>query len=436
MNKTMLMRYGALALTGLLAVGAPLLRAQESEQLTLKRAVELALQNSREVALARAEYDAAAKAVDFNRSFFLPNLYTGSGAAYTNGFPQTPGGAAPSLFNLSYVQALFNAPARGQLRAAEQRREARRLAMEQARAGVILRTLSACLELGMARGSLQLLGKQRESAQKIAAFTRERAGQGLELAVEVTRADLSVARIALRMAQLGSREEALEAELHALTGLPPARRLETAPEELQVGQQRPPGELIDLALTNDLELQQAEYERRAREQRVEGERGGYWPSVDLVGEYSILSRLNNYDEFFRRFQRHNLNVGVQVKIPIFSSQTSAAVALARSELAVAEADLNNRRAGIESAVRRQAGRVRELEAGREVARLELKLAQENVLVLQARFEEGRASLRDLEAARLEESDRWLAFLDAGFDYQQAQLELFKSTGQLAGMFQP
>jgi outer membrane protein len=194
-------------------------------------------------------------------------------------------------------------------------------------------------------------------------------------------------------------------------------------------------QLINLAVANNFELRQAEYERRAREHRLKGERGAYWPSVDLVGEYTVLSRINNYDEFFKKFQRHNVNVGIQIRIPIFSAQTSAAVELARSQLSAAEIDLKNRRADLEMEVRRQVGRVRELGAMREVARLELKLAQENVRVLQARFEEGRASLRDLESARLEENDKWLAFLDADYQHQQAQLEVLKTTGQLAQVFQ-
>ena len=72
----------------------------------------------------------------------------------------------------------------------------------------------------------------------------------------------------------------------------------------------------------------AEMERQARLDELKGQRGGYWPTVDLVGQYMVLSKINNYDQYFRTFQRNNLNVGVQVQIPIFASRTSAAVALA------------------------------------------------------------------------------------------------------------
>ncbi len=77
----------------------------------------------------------------------------------------------------------------------------------------------------------------------------------------------------------------------------------------------------------------------------------------------------------------------------------------------------------------------ELDATREVARLDLKLAQETVELVQARFDQGRATLQEIEQARLDESDKWIAFLDADFAKEQAQLTLLQATGQLAKVLQ-
>lgn len=79
--------------------------------------------------------------------------------------------------------------------------------------------------------------------------------------------------------------------------------------------------------------------------------------------------------------------------------------------------------------------MRELSATREVARLDLKLAQETMELSQAKFEQGNLTLRDIEQSRLDESDKWVAFLDADFALQQGQLSLLQSTGQLAKVFQ-
>lgn len=416
----------------LTATGA---RAQEPEPLTLKRVVALAVQNSRELALARIQYAVAKDSARFDRAAFLPNLYTGSGAAYTYGFPQTPSGGAPSVFNLAYEQAFFNRPLRGAVRAAEERAEGQRLGYEQTRDAVILHAASAFLELAKVRRSLDLLRTERESAQKVLEVTRERAGAGLELPIEITKAELTQARIEQRVIALEGREEDLEEELRNLTGLPSDRRIELSSEEWAPGPEPSAAEMVEQALANNPSLKIAERERLARQHILNGERGRYWPSIDIVGQYSLFSKVNNFEQFFRNFQRNNVNVGVAVRIPIFSSRASAAVALARSQLQEAEVNVGNRRAALATEVREQARRSRELDAAREVARLELKLAQEDLGIVQAKFGQGRANLAELEQARLDESEKWLAFLDAEFDRQRAGLELLKTTGQLAQVFQ-
>jgi len=406
-------------------------RQVPKEAFTLRRAVALAQQNSRELALARAQLTVAERTAALNRSDFRPNLFTGSGAAYTNGFPL----GAPTAFNLSYVQTLFNAPMRGELRAAEQRAEIKRLSVDQMRDAVILRTAAAYLELVQVRSALDLLRKERSSAQKIVDVTRERAGAGVELPIEVTRSQLTAAEIEQRIVQLEGREENLEGELRGLTGLPPGEPIEVAEERLPQEPEQSTSELVALAMANSLELKEAERERLAQKERVRGEKGGYYPSLDIVGQYGLFTRFNNYDEFYNRFERHNVSFGIKLNIPIFSARTSAAVSLAESQLRAVEIDLQKKRNDVELEVHQKSRAAREADATREVARLALQLAQENLRILQARFEEGRVNLRDLEKARLEEMDRWREFLNADFSRQRTQLELLKSTGQLARVFQ-
>src|SRR5207247_1952840 len=78
--------------------------------LTLKRAIELALQNSKEIQVAKIQASVADRAAQITKAQFMPNLYAGSGAGYTYGIPETPGGRAPSIFNVSYTEQVFNEP--------------------------------------------------------------------------------------------------------------------------------------------------------------------------------------------------------------------------------------------------------------------------------------------------------------------------------------
>jgi len=124
-----------------------------------------------------------------------------------------------------------------------------------------------------------------------------------------------------------------------------------------------------------------------------------------------------------------------VRVPIFSAQIRANISLAQVNLDAARANLSNKRAELSADVRQKTRKVRETDAAKEVARLELQLAQQNVAVLQAQFGEGKLNLRDMEKARLEENDKWMAYLDANFQKQQAQLDLLKTAGQLDKVWQ-
>jgi len=412
-------------------------QAQETEKLTLRQAVTLALQNSRELALARVQFTVAKNAAGVDRAEFRPNLYTGSGAAYTNGFPATPSGQAPSIFNMSYTQAVFNLPLRGQLKAAEDRAESRRLEMERTKGEVIVRTASAYLELAKVRHSLELLRSQEASAEKILGVTRERAAAGQELPIEITRGELTLARVRERIIRLEGRDEILTQQIRNLTGMPDGATLAVETEEPSFATEDQERDLVRQALESSPLIKEAEFERSAREHIWKGEKGGYWPTVSIVGQYQVLAKFNNYNQFFQpgSFQRNNITVGVDVHIPIFSAKTSANVALAKSQLQEAELALGNKRQEVSLDAKQKARNVRELDATREVARLDLKLAQESLQLMQAKFDQGRATLRDIEQARLDESDKWVAFLDADFARQQGQLTLLQATGQLAKVFQ-
>lgn len=405
-------------------------QAPPAISLTLKRTLELALQNSKDIKIARIQASVADRAAMIGKADFLPNLYVGSGAGYTYGIPETPGGRAPSVFNMTYTEQVFNLPLRGAAKEQEEQAKAQKILLEDARSSVIAGTATGYLELAKVRHSLDLLRKEGESADKIVGVTQERAGEGFELPMEITRAQLTKAQVTQRILQLEARQEELETYLRDQMGLPSEQQFDLAVDDLPGAAEQEGANLVAMAMENNTDIRLAQSDVRAKEFRYKGEKGGYWPTLELVSVYSLLANFNNYDQFFRTFQRNNYNVGVQVQMPIFSARTKAAVGLADVNLQVARATLDNKKNQVSAVVKKKTRHLREMDAAKEVARLQLQLAQQSAAALQAQFEEGKSSLRDLERAHLEESDRWMAYLDATFQRQQAQIELLRTAGQI------
>ena len=430
------LRKSFATLLALFVLGAVLpARAQEDQKLSMREAVALALQNSRDLALARVQYTVALNEAGVDRSAFRPNLYTGSGAAYTYGFP-TIGGGPPAVFQLNYNQAIFDPVLKAQQQAAEDHAKNMKLEIDRARDDVIVRTAVAYLELAEVRHSLELLRKEQVSAEKILGVTRDRVAANQELAIEVTRSELTAARVQQRIIKLESRDETLTQRIRDLTGVADTQSIEVDTGEPSFATDMQEAELANLAIQSDRGIQEAENDRLARQHILRGAKLSYWPTLSVIGQYSVLSNFNNYTKYYSgQYQANNFAVGVQVSIPLFSARTRANVALAKSELQLSELSLGNKRQEVRQDVLQKQRDVRELQATYEVARLDLKLAQETVELTQAKFDQGGATLRDIEQVRLDESDKWVAFLDADFARQRSQLTLLQATGQLAKVFQ-
>ena len=400
--------------------------------LTLKRCIDLALQNSKDIQLAKIQARVADNAEQLTKSAFLPNLYAGSGAGYTYGLPETPGGRPPSVFSLTYTQEVLNGPLRGLQRQQQEQAKAQRLVLEDTRNAVIERVAMSYLELVKVRHSLELLRKEKESAGKIVGVTQERQSEGYELPTEVTKAQLTQARVIERILQLEGREDELQVYLRDQLGLAPDQPIEVTPEDLPGSAEQEGANLIAMASEGNVSLAFAESDVKGKELRLAGERKGYWPTLQLVSIYDVLAKYNfqNYTNIYQNFRYNNLNAGINVNVPIFSSNTRANIALAQANLDAAKLNLASKRTQVSADVRQHSKKVQEMDAAKEVARLELQLAQQNLAVLQSQFGEGKANLRDVEKARLDENEKWMTYLDANFQRQQAQLELLRIAGQL------
>src|SRR5512146_2732950 len=96
------MRTSAVLL--LLASGA----VAEVRPMTLRQAVETAIAQNPDVALARLDAEKARQGIRVARDPFTPRITAGSGLAYSNGFPMSIEGSAPSIFEARAIQFLYN----------------------------------------------------------------------------------------------------------------------------------------------------------------------------------------------------------------------------------------------------------------------------------------------------------------------------------------
>ena len=124
-----------------------------AEQLTLKRAVELALNHSPAAGQITADEQRADASFREARNQYLPQLMIGSGLGDTWGYPLSLEGSAPSLFNVTAQSSIINMALRDYIRAARSEAKATQLGSRDQRNQIIQETVLAYMELVRSKSS-------------------------------------------------------------------------------------------------------------------------------------------------------------------------------------------------------------------------------------------------------------------------------------------
>jgi outer membrane protein TolC len=391
-----------------------------------KRAIELAIRNSSTMGTATAEVSRLSALYRESRDQYIPQLYLGSGLAYSFGFPL----GEPSIFKVSSTSLLLNQAQREFIRATRADVRAATEIKEDKKNQVILETALAYSELDKNRSSINILRQQETAALKFEQIEQQRIQAGVDPAIEVTRAKLNTARIRLKIAEFNAGSDTLRARLSQLTGLP-ARELETVTESIprlpEVSQDE---DLATRAVNFSPAVKSAQEIAWAKLFQARGEHKALYPAVDLVGQYARFTKYNNYDLYYKQFRRNNGAIGVEIRFPFLNKGQRD-----RSEATYAEAlrsrrEVDTAKEQVSTETLKLQRSIAQLNAARDVAKLEYQLAQNSTETMQTKVDAGQATLRDQQQAQLDENDKYSALLDSTYSLERAQMQLLKQTGDL------
>jgi outer membrane protein len=397
--------------------------------LDFHRAVELAAQHSAAVAIASADQEKARAAYLEMRSAYLPQLIMGSGLGYTAGFPLSMEGAAPSIFNVTSQQFLINPAQRWFVRSAQAQWNASAISREDQRKQAIMDASLAYAELAKVNSQLQSLVQQEQSAQKLVSIESDRVQAGIDNPVLLTRAKLDEARTRMRSAELEGAALQLRRQLADLTGLP-TQEIEPVADSIPAIPDNTAVDVGSAAATTSERVKLAQEQVRATDFRAKGEHRQNWPAIDLVSQYALLAKFNNYETYYKAFQRNNVTVGVAIRFPFlnFSQNARAKQADAEAVKAVRQSDVVRSQVTTE-AIRLQTA-TKQLAAARDVAQYDYELARADTSAAEANIQAGKATIADQMTARVTEQQKFDAMLDATYQMQKAEIELLRATGEL------
>ncbi len=422
-------RIHKLSLVVLVLLPASLL----AEPVTLRQAVELALKHATGMSIAADDQQHAAASYRELRNSYIPQLNAGAGIGWSDGFPLSLEGSAPSLFNVNAQSALINPALKDFIRAAQSDIVVSTLQTKDQRNQVIQDTVLSYAELAGWEQRLSHLREAMTAAEQMERAVAQRVKEGVDSEIEGSKARLSVARVRLRMAEASGSADVLREHLSRLTGLQTASLeidLDSVPALPVVKPEQPDTESLTKATDENPTVQAAVEHARAQYLRVKGEQRSLWPSIDFAAQYALLATYNNYDAYYTHFQPNNATVGVAIHLPFLNLAQHERVKEAESEARKATKQAEAARNQVSEETLRLQRSVTQLQDARDVAELEYEIAQSNVAATRTRMDSSTATIHDLGDAEAQASERWIKVQDVTIQLERSQVELLRATGDL------
>jgi len=400
----------------------------EVHPMTLRQAVDRAVQQNPDITLARLEEENARHAVGVAKDPFSPRVNVGSGLAYSNGFPLS----APSIVQAHASQYLFNRQQSYSIAAAKEQARGAGFGVAGKRDEVAYRTTALYLDAERAARILALSRKDAESQQKVLETIQAQVKEGRVLPLAEKQAAYALARSRQIAEDLDADRAFSETALAIAVGFSAEDRVRPV-EEQRLPPAMPESEdrAVQSALESNQDLRRLQSQIAAKGLEMRSEKAARLPRVDLVAQYALFAKFNHYEDYYRTFQRNNGQIGVSFQLPVFSGPgIGEQLGQTQTEISHLKVELNNARNRISADLQQSFRDVHKSETAAEVARLDLEVAREQLSVNLAQMQEGRLSLRQVEESRILENAKWIAFYESQFVLEKAKWNLLRLTGDL------
>jgi outer membrane protein TolC len=403
-------------------------------QVSLTTVVEMAQQNSTAVKLANADLQRAQAALGQTQDAYIPNFVIGSQIGYSHGFPT----GQPSVGNASMQSLVLSFSQRQYTKAARAGVEAANLSLKDAKEQVALDASTAYIEMDTVSSELAAVSEQEQNAARLVAIEEQRTEAGIDPLSSLLQTKLTAAQLKLSRLHLETRSATLSTQLAVLTGLPVASIVPdhaSIPDIPAVSADEAPRTLLGIQSSNAL----------ARSKLLEAKGADLaWrrPSIGFGAVYNYDSNeLNSYSTYYKNFTPNNVSFGLQISVPFFDFAVRAKAKVSAAEALRAKVEAEQAQQQNDIQISELTSSLRELDAQAEVASLKQQIAEEQLKSVAAQLEVGNGAIGTPGAppqlsptaeqqARIDERQKYLDALDAGFDLSKARLDLLRALGHM------
>lgn len=424
----------------LLLLPFTMVQAQNKQPLTIREAVELALQNSNGAKLSQAKLNSAENELNVTKNLQYPdvkvsgqymylanadvNLKLSTGSSTNEG--SSSSGTSPKVNQLLLGQASANVPLfsgfklRNTVKSAENLYKAASFDARNSNETIALNVIQNYISLYKSRQAVILIQENLKSAQQRVKDFTAMEQNGLLARNDLLKAQLQESGIKVSLEEAKKNANILNFQLTTLLKLPEETTIETAGDDF--GPVKP---VTEIDGTSRYDVESMRSQKEAAENQVKVAQGKYYPSLALSGGYIALDLQNALTV------TNAMNVGVGL------SYNLSDLFKAKSDVKLAKSRVDELNYSLDALTDKVKIEVENASQEYELALKTLDMymksdaqAKENYRIVKDKYDNGLADTNDLLEADVQQLQASIQLAYAEADIAQRYYELLTAKGQL------
>ena len=432
-----MIKWKKLAL-GIFTVASTLAYSQQT--ITLKQAIEFALQNKADALKSRLDITNADAKILEAKAGALPKVTGNANITYNPIIQKIALGGQTFKMGQPWVavagvhlqQALFNQQVFIGLKAAKSTKEFYQLNANLTEEQIIERVSNAYFQVFTAQEQKNTLESSYSSTEKVRNVIKSLYDNGLSKKIDLDRTNVNLTNIETNIKQSNNGITQAENALKFYMGMPIETKIQLVQEDMAVTPH-----LLDETVNTDerTEVKVLLKNKELLEYQKKATVANYYPTVNLTANY-------NWQGMGEKFPLTNGSskgvmwsdysaIGLGINIPIFNGfATKAKVQQNQIDIDKLEIDIKDTKLGLDQAYQNAKAQIENSLATLESQKANVKLAEDVLADTKSNYQYGLATLTDLLDAENSLVQAKNNYTTAILDYKIAEVQYYKSKGEL------
>lgn len=432
-----MIKWKKLAL-GIFTVASTLAYSQQT--VTLKQAIEFALQNKADALKSRLDITNADAKILEAKAGALPKVTGNANITYNPIIQEIALGGQTFKMGQPWVavagvqlqQALFNQQVFIGLKAAKSTKEFYQLNANLTEEQIIERVSNAYFQVFTAQEQKNTLESSYSSTEKVRNVIKSLYDNGLSKKIDLDRTNVNLTNIETNIKQSNNGITQAENALKFYMGMPIETKIQLVQEDMAVTPH-----LLDETVNTDerTEVKVLLKNKELLEYQKKATIANYYPTVNLTANY-------NWQGLGEKFPLTNGSskgvmwsdysaIGLGINIPIFNGfATKAKVQQNQIDIDKLEIDIKDTKLGLDQAYQNAKAQIENSLATLESQKANVKLAEDVLADTKSNYQYGLATLTDLLEAENSLVQAKNNYTRAILDYKIAEVQYYKSKGEL------